>query len=120
MYLDDGDLQEARSWACGGPDGAVGYHLPSHMELFSMLCRSFSLAIVSVLYDNGPMKNMKCALYGGTRHGVDDRKTHRLIEKMGLVRRESGLLRVHSLAGVLVGRSTRFYKELIKIGAGGM
>ena len=93
-----------------------------YMELFSMLCRGFSLAIVSVLYDNGPMKNEEiCALYGGGR-GMAWMIEKRIdsIEKMGLVRRESGLLRVHSLAGVLVGRSTRFYKELIKIGAGGM
>jgi len=93
-----------------------------YMELFSMLCRGFSLAIVSVLYDNGPMKTEEiCALYGGGR-GMAWMIEKRIdsIEKMGLVRRRSGRLRVHSLAGVLIGRSARFYKELIKIGPGGV
>ena len=93
-----------------------------YMELFSMLCRGFSLAIVSVLYENGPMKTEGiCALYGGGRGMVwMIEKRIDSIEKMGLVRRESGHLRVHSLAGVLIGRSARFYKELIKIGPGGV
>lgn len=93
-----------------------------YMELFSMLCRGFSLGIVSVLYDNGPMKTKEiCALYGGGRGMVwMIEKRIDSIEKMGLVRRESGYLRVHSLAGVLIGRSARFYKELIKIGPGGV
>ena len=93
-----------------------------YMELFSMLCRGFSLAIVAVLFDNGPMKTEEiCALYGGGR-GMAWMIEKRIdsIEKMGLVRRESGRLRVHSFAGVLIGRSAGFYKELIKIGPGGV
>ena len=89
-----------------------------YMELFSMLCRGFSLAIVSVLYDNGPMKMRKSVLFMACGMAWMIEKRIDSIEKMGLVRRESAFLRAF-FGGVLVGRSARFYKELIKIGAGG-
>ena len=93
-----------------------------YMELFSMLCRGFSLALITTLYQNGPTKVEDIHNLYGSGNGIEWMLTKRLdsIEKIGLVRRNGDTICVNTVHGRLIGRATLKFKELLKIGPGGV
>lgn len=98
-----------------------GFWSLGYMEFFSMLCRGFSLTILSDLQGSSP-KSLEEILdqYGSGQGGRWlFRKRLEGLLRSGMVVDAEGKIRLHSDVGRCLSAATARYKGLLKLGKGG-
>ena len=92
-----------------------------YMEAFSMLCRGFSLRIITDIYLNGELNVDEIITKYGDGKGVDwmIRKRIDSIEKLKMVSSNENCVKLESFSGKLVGWGGIYFKKILKMGAGG-
>lgn len=99
--------------------GFIGFFVLGYLEFFSMLCRGFSLQIISDVFKRGPAtKDEIIAHYGGK--GIDWMFHKRIatMQSLGLIAWDGHILTLRS-RGALVGRLGIFVKRILHMGQGG-
>lgn len=98
----------------------VGFWCLAYMETFSMLCRGFSLSVLVQLADHpGMTLDELMRTYGGV--GAEALLGKRLgtLERLGLVDRVDGDIRLRGPIAHALSWSTAAYKRAFRLGAGG-
>ena len=92
-----------------------------YAEVFSMVCRGFSLRILIDIFLNGPFTMNQVVSNYGEGRGVDWMIKKRIsgIESMGLVKWEDSRLTIASSRARLLGRLGLWFKGILKLGLGG-
>jgi hypothetical protein len=92
-----------------------------YAEVFSMVCRGFSLRILSDIFLGGPFTMNQVVSNYGEGRGVDWMMKKRIsgIESMGLVKWEDSWLIVASSRARLLARLGLWFKGVLKLGLGG-
>jgi len=99
----------------------AGFFCLGYLEVFSMLCRGFSLRILTDVHQNGTLDSGQLAQsYGGGR-GAGWLIEKRLagMESLGLIRREGATVELASWRGVCIGKAGLWVKRMLRTGAGG-
>jgi hypothetical protein len=90
-------------------------------EVFSMICRGFSLRILIDILINGPFTMDQVVLSYGEGKGVDWMIKKRItgIESLGLVKWENDQLKLNSNRALFLGKFGLWFKQKLKLGLGG-
>ena len=90
-------------------------------EVFSMVCRGFSLRILIDILINGPFTMDQVVSNYGEGKGVDWMIKKRIasIESLGLVKWENEELTLVSPSALFLGKFGLWFKQTLKIGLGG-
>jgi hypothetical protein len=99
----------------------VAFFSLGYAEVFSMVCRGFSLRILIDIFLNGPFTMNQVVSNYGEGRGVDWMMKKRIlgIESMGLVKWEGSRLTIASSRARLFGRLGLWFKRILKLGQGG-
>ena len=99
----------------------VGFLCLGYMEAFSMICRGFSLTMMSDVERNGSLSFKEIIEQYGGGHGIDWLFEKRLntLESLQMIRRESSQIEIGGIAGVMAGRLGRIVKSILRMGEGG-
>ena len=106
---------------CIGGISTVVFICLGYMEAFSMLCRGFSLRIITDIYLNGSLSvNGIIANYGDGRGMVwMIRKRIVSIEKLKMVSSNDDYVKLKSSFGTWIGWGGIYFKKILKLGKGG-
>jgi hypothetical protein len=98
----------------------AGFWALSYMEVFSMLCRGFSLSILVHLSERpGDSLNSVVQNYGGVGAAGLMEKRLSGLERLGFIARDAASLRLKSAAGRIIAAWTYVYKRVLRMGMGG-
>ena len=99
----------------------IAFFSLGYAEVFSMICRGFSLRILVDIFLNGPFSMDQVVSNYGEGRGVDWMMEKRIsgIESMGLVKWEKGNLTIASRRALLLGKFGLWFKQILKLGPGG-
>ncbi|MBT3468952.1 MAG: hypothetical protein HN467_06475 [Opitutae bacterium] len=99
----------------------VAFFSLGYAEVFSMICRGFSLRILIDIFLNGPFSMDQVVSNYGEGRGVDWMMEKRIsgIESIGLVKWEKGNLTIASRRALLLGKFGLWFKQILKLGPGG-
>jgi len=99
----------------------VAFFSLGYAEVFSMVCRGFSLRILIDIFLNGPFTMDQVVSNYGEGRGVDWMMKKRIsgIESMGLVKWEEGRLTIASVLALLLGKLGLCFKRILRLGQGG-
>ena len=106
---------------CIGGISTVVFMCLGYMEAFSMLCRGFSLRIITDIYLNGALSIDEVIAQYGDGRGMDwmIRKRIGSIEKLKMVSTNDDCVKLQSFLGGWIGWGGIYFKKILKIGEGG-
>ena len=92
-----------------------------YMEAFSMLCRGFSLRIITDIYLNGELNVDEVIAKYGNGRGMNWMIQKRIsnIEKLKMVSINDDYIKLQSTLGIWIGWIGIYFKKILKIGPGG-
>ena len=119
LIQNDFETLSATKWI-GGVSSIVLVCL-GYMEVFSMICRGFSLRIITDIYSNGALDTDEVISEYGNGSGMDWMLKKRItsIEKLKLVTTHEHHLELESSIGRWIGLGGIYFKKILKMGKGG-
>jgi len=91
------------------------------MEAYSMICRGFSLRIITDIYLNNSLTANEIITEYSDGRGIDwmIRKRINSIEKLKLISFKDEYMRLQSSLGICIGFIGIIFKKILKMGPGG-
>ena len=119
LIQNDFDALSASTWI-GGMSTIVLMCL-GYMESFSMICRGFSLRIITDIYLNGTLDIDEVISEYGDGRGMEWMLKKRIasIQQLKLVSSHEQHLELQSPIGIWIGWGGIYFKKILKIGKGG-
>ena len=119
LLQNDFETYSATAWI-GGVSSIVLVCL-GYMEVFSMICRGFSLRIITDIYLNGALDTDEVISEYGNGSGIEWMLKKRItsIEQLNLVSSHEHHLELQSSIGSWIGWGGIYFKKMLKMGKGG-
>lgn len=119
LIQNDIEVLTASTWI--GGMSIIAFMCLGYMEVFSMICRGFSLRIMTDIYMNGSLNTDEIINKYGDGRGMDWMLKKRItsIEQLKLVSSDERYIELASPFGSWIGRCGINFKKILKMGKGG-